>query len=262
MSTCPADLVAFAGRLADAAGEAIRPYFRQPIPVETKADSTPVTQADREGERAMRDLITRHYPGHGVIGEEFGESDAGADSVWVLDPIDGTTSFVTGRPWFGTLIALVHKGETVLGIIDQPVSGERWVGARGRPTTLNNRDISVRPCAGLGQASLDCTDAAMFTEAEGAAFAIIRDQAARVRYGTDCYAYGLLAAGFVDLVIEATMEYYDFAALVPVIEGAGGTITDWDGAPLGRGSDGRVVAAGDSRVHEAALAHLGPAAQE
>jgi inositol-phosphate phosphatase/L-galactose 1-phosphate phosphatase/histidinol-phosphatase len=259
MEVCPAEFVAFSNRLADASGDAIRPYFRQPIPVDTKPDNSPVTIADRAGEAAIRDLISRHYPEHGIIGEEMGRENEDAEFVWVLDPIDGTTSFITGRPLFGTLIALTHGGQSVLGIIDQPISGERWLGALGQDSLLNNKKISTRDCAALNQAALDSTSLEYFNEIELAAFEAIEKVVAHRRYGTDCYAYGLLAAGFVDLVIEATLNFWDFAALVPVIEGAGGFISDWNGDTLGPDSDGRIVAAGDRRIHKAALEILNAA---
>jgi len=178
---------------------------------------------------------------------------ADAKYVWVLDPIDGTKSFITGKPLFGTLIGLLHEGAAVLGLIDQPVLGERWLGARGRPTTLNGRPVHVRPCGELGRAALYATSPHMFEGADKQAFARVRDAVKLPLYGADCYAYGLLACGFADLVVEASLAAYDYCGVVAVIEGAGGVITDWTGAPLGLGSDGRVVAAGDRRSHERAL---------
>ena len=165
--------LAFAAELADAAGRAIRPYFRQPLSVDDKPDLSPVTAADRAAELAMRDLIERHFPEHGIVGEEFGRVREDAEFVWVLDPIDGTKSFISGVPLFGTLIALTGNGQPVLGIIDQPISGERWVGAAGRPTTLNSATIRCRPCAGLSAATLFATTPEMFLGSDAAAFARI-----------------------------------------------------------------------------------------
>ena len=180
-----------------------------------------------------------------------------ADLVWNLDPIDGTKAFLVGRPTFGTLISLLHQGRPILGIIDQPVSHERWVGERGEPSTCNGAEIRVRACAELAHAVLATTSPEIFrTEDEQRAFAKVAQAVRFTVYGGDCYAYGLLAMGFTDLVVEADLDLHDFAALVPVIEGAGGIITDWQAQPLGRGSDGRVVAAGDRRVHAQALALL------
>lgn len=255
---CPDDFVALAERLAAAGGEIALRHFRRPLEVERKVDDSPVTIADREAEAAMRALISEAYPEHGIIGEEFGTERADARYVWVLDPIDGTKSFITGKPVFGTLIALL-KGETpILGIIDQPITGERWIGALGHPTTLNGATVRVRPCPALAQAALDSTSPHYFKGSDATAFEALRDKAGLVRYGMDCYAYAVLATGFVDIVVEAGMHLHDFAALVPVIEGAGGVITDWQGRPLGPQGDGRVLAAGDSRVHEAARRILVP----
>jgi histidinol phosphatase-like enzyme (inositol monophosphatase family) len=248
-----AELVALAHALADAAGEVQRRYFRTPVGVETKADESPVTIADREAEAAMRDLLARRAPGHGILGEEHGSDGLDAELVWVLDPIDGTKSFITGRPLFGTLVALLQGGEPVLGLIDQAILGERWLGRAGEPSTHNGRPIHVRPCPTLDQAVMFVTSPRMFaTAALRAAYQRVEDRVQLPMFGGDCYAYGLLAMGFADLVVEADLEPYDYLALVPIIRGAGGLVTDWRGAPLGLGSDGRVLAAGDARVHAAA----------
>ena len=246
----------FAGELADAAGQAIRPYFRQALRVDDKPDLSPVTAADRAAERAMRELIERRFPEHGIVGEELGRVRENAEFVWVLDPIDGTKSFISGVPLFGTLIALTGNGHPVLGIIDQPISRERWVGAAGRPTTLNRAAIRCRPCAGLDAATLFATTPEMFFGPDAAAFGRVSGAVKLTRFGADCYAYGLVAAGFIDLVIEASLKPHDFCAMAPIVEGAGGVATDWRGERLGLASDGRVVVAGDHRAHEAALALL------
>ena len=255
-SADPAHYLDFAETLASAAGTAIRPHFRQPIAVDAKADRSPVTVADRESELAMRRLIAARYPDHGIIGEEFGRIREGAELVWVLDPIDGTKSFISGVPLFGTLIALLHRGRPILGLIDQPVSGERWIGAAGRPTLLNGNRIRARACAAPAAATLFCSSPTMFKPAEAPRFQRLHDAVRLVRWSADCYAYGLLATGFVDLVVEAAMKPYDYAALIPVVEGAGGLITDWAGKPLTLESDGTVLAAGDAGLHAAALALL------
>ena len=250
---CLEPFIDLAERLADASGAIVRRYFRTTLEVEDKPDKSPVTVADREAETAIRKLIEEAFPDHGIVGEEYGAVRADAKYVWVLDPIDGTKSFITGKPLFGTLIGLLHEGAAVLGLIDQPVLGERWLGARGRPTTLNGRPVHVRPCGELGRAALYATSPHMFEGADKQAFARVRDAVKLSLYGADCYAYGLLACGFADLVVEASLAAYDYCGVVAVIEGAGGVITDWTGAPLGLGSDGRVVAAGDRRSHERAL---------
>jgi inositol-phosphate phosphatase/L-galactose 1-phosphate phosphatase/histidinol-phosphatase len=249
-----AAFLAFAQELADAAGEVLRRYYRAPVEVAYKADESPVTTADREAERCMRDLIAARFPDHGIDGEEFASEHGDAELVWSLDPIDGTKAFVIGRPSFGTLISLLRKGQPQLGIIDQPILRERWVGVQGAPSTFNRATIQARPCADLAHAVLCTTAPQMFTTAwEQAAFARVEQAGRFTVYGGDCYAYGLLAMGFADLVIEANLQLHDFAALVPVVEGAGGVMTDWDGQPLAAGSDGRVIAAGDRRVHAQAL---------
>ncbi len=248
--------LALATELADAAGDAVRPYFRRPIAVDDKPDLSPVTAADRAAEAAMRRLISARFPAHGIIGEEFGREREAAEFVWVLDPIDGTKSFISGVPLFGTLIALAHRGRPLLGIIDQPISCERWIGVRGRPTTLNGAAIHCRPCPTLAAATVFATSPDMFRGGDGAAFARVTAAAKLVRFGADCYAYGLLAHGFIDLVIEASLKPYDFCAMLPIVEGAGGVASDWQGAPLTLASDGRVLVAGDRRAHEAARALL------
>jgi inositol-phosphate phosphatase/L-galactose 1-phosphate phosphatase/histidinol-phosphatase len=249
--------VAVALELADAAGEVVRPYFRKPLAIDDKADLTPVTIADRAAEQAMRGLIERRFPDHGIIGEEYGRVREAAEFVWTLDPIDGTKSFISGVPLFGTLIALTRTGRPILGIIDQPVSRERWVGVVGRPTMLNGTVVHCRACPDLGAATLFATSPDMFEGGNAAAFARVAKAVKLSRFGADCYAYGLLAAGFIDLVVEAGLKPYDFCPMVPIVEGAGGVVTDWRGAALDLASEGRAVMAGDRRTHRAALALLG-----
>jgi histidinol phosphatase-like enzyme (inositol monophosphatase family) len=240
--------VAAAEAAADAAGAAIRPLFRSALLVEAKGDASPVTEADRGAERAIRALLAERFPGHGVIGEEYGPERAEAEWVWVIDPIDGTRAFVTGRPLFGCLVALLHRGRPVLGVIDQPVSGERWVGVAGERTRFRSPFGGVagcRPCARMAEAELSCTSPDMFEPADRPGFERLRAAAHRVTWGGDCYAYGLLALGLVDAVAECTMKPWDWAALVPVVEGAGGRVTGWDGKPLTLESKGQVLAVGD-----------------
>jgi len=253
---CSQAHIALAHRLADAAGAVIRGYFRTPVLVDDKADASPVTIADRESEAAMRALINAERSEDGIYGEEYGPERTDAEWVWVLDPVDGTKAFITGKPCFGILIALLHHGVPVLGIIDQPILRERWLGVVGLPTTLNGAPIRVRACPELKLSALYATAPEMFIGADSVAWETLRAQVKLPRYGADCYAYGLLAAGFVDLVVEASLQPYDYCALVPVVEGAGGLLTDWQGQRLGLHSDGRVVAAGDPRAHAAALAVL------
>jgi len=246
-----ADDIALANMLADAAGTAIRPYFRARYDIETKADASPVTEADRAAERAMRALLDAERPRDGVIGEEYGVTRVGAARQWVLDPIDGTRSFIAGRPIFGTLIALLQDGWPVLGIIDQPISGERWVGAMGEKTMLNGLPARTRACRELTGAQLATTSPHLFDAHEGEHYlglvAAVSGGHAKQGpiYGGDCYNYGLLASGHIDIVVEAGLQLYDFAALVPIVEGAGGRMCDWAGEPLTDASDGRVIAIGD-----------------
>ena len=241
--------LALAEALADAARAVIRGYFRRKIAIDEKSDLTPVTIADREAEAAMRRLIEAQFPDHGIIGEEHGPTRADAEYVWVLDPIDGTKSFISGIPLFGTLIALTRSGRPVLGVIDQPILGERWLGAQGHPTFFNGARAHTRACASLAAATLYSTaPEGMFSGTDAVAFARLRAAVKLVRTGADCYAYAQLASGFIDLVVEGGLKPYDYCALVPVIKGAGGVMTDWQGRPLTLGSGGHVVACGDPRL--------------
>ncbi|MCA1940198.1 MAG: histidinol-phosphatase [Caenispirillum bisanense] len=252
----PAELLALANRLADTSGAVIRQYFRTPVAVDDKSDASPVTIADRGAEEAIRAVLAEVVPDHGIIGEEFGRANEGAELVWVLDPIDGTKAFISGKPSFGTLIALLKDGRPWLGVIDQPITGERWIGAAGHGTTLAGKALKTRPCTDLAQATLYATAPEMFKGDDWTAFQRLYQSVKLPRYGSDCYAYGLLALGFVDLVCEADLKVYDWAAVVPVIEQAGGIVTDWQGRPLTPDSDGHVLAAGDARLHAAALERL------
>ena len=241
------DDIALALRLADAAGAAIRPHFRSGISAERKGDATPVTLADRDAEDAMRRILRAEARDDSIIGEEFAAEAGKSGRSWVLDPIDGTTSFLAGRPIFGTLIALVVEGWPVLGVIDQPILGERWVGVSGRPTLLNGKPVRTRPCRALAEASLATTGPHYFDDHDGGHFMGLaaKTDHRRMIMGGDCYNYALLASGHIDLVCEAGLKLHDWAALVPVVEGAGGTMSDWNGDPLHAGSSGHVLALGD-----------------
>ncbi|WP_426955858.1 inositol monophosphatase family protein [Muricoccus radiodurans] len=254
------ELIASAEAAADLAGAAIRPLFRSHLLVEAKGDASPVTEADRAAERALRDHIARHHPDHGVIGEEYGPDRPDAEWVWVLDPIDGTRAFLTGRPLFGTLIALLHRGRPVLGIIDQPAGGERWLGVEGRPTRFTGPfggTVGCRPCPDLSAAELASTSPDIFPPGQDGGFRALRGAVRRVSWGGDCYIYGLLALGLIDVVVDATMKVWDWAALVPVVEGAGGRVTDHAGRPLTLDSDGTVMAVGDASLLPAVTRLLG-----
>lgn len=258
------ELVKFAEGLADAAGAIILRYWRIPVEVESKHEpgrpvaESPVTVADREAEAAMRLRIQSAYPSHGIFGEEFGNVNLSAEYVWVLDPIDGTKSFITGKPLFGTLIALLHQGRPVLGIIDQCVLKERWVGANGT-TKLNGKPVASKGVGRLKDAMLYATTPHMFGKGEEEErFGRLRDLVKRPLYGCDCYAYALVASGFgADLVVEADLGIYDYCALVPVVTCAGGCMTDWEGRELSLQnaelSKGRVVAAANEDLWAAAV---------
>jgi len=243
----------FAERLADAARPVSLKYFRSTIGAETKSDASPVTIADRETETRLRQMITEAHPEHGIVGEEFGNLNADADYVWVIDPIDGTQAFITGKPLFGTLIGLYRGGRPLLGVMDMPALGERWSAGQGLPTLFDGAPARVRRCADLADAWLYATSPQMFTEPNFPCFESLRRASRRAVYGAECQAYGLLASGHVDLVCEDTLQLYDYAALIPIVEGAGGVITDWRGNTLGFKSDGTVIAAGDPAMHAAAI---------
>ncbi len=253
-------LVAAAEAAADAAGAAIRPWFRTGLAAEQKLDDSPVTLADRAAEAAMRAVLAARFPSHGILGEEDGEERSGARLRWVIDPIDGTRAFLTGRPTFGTLVALLDDGTPILGLIDQPITGERWLGVAGQPTRFTGPwpgQAGCRPCAGLAAAELSCTSPSIFLPAQQPGWDRLAAASRRVTWGGDCYAYGLLALGQIDVVAEATLKLWDWAALVPIVEGAGGRITDWQGAALHPGSDGSVLAVGDPALLPEAVRLLG-----
>jgi myo-inositol-1(or 4)-monophosphatase len=262
------DFERFIERLADVSGETILPFFRTAIAADDKARGgafDPVTEADRAAEIAMRRLIEAHFPDHGVIGEEFGSLRADAEYVWVLDPIDGTKSFISGFPTWGTLIGLTHKGRPVFGLMHQPFTKERFFGdgaaafwrgpSRHGADLFDKRKLTTRPCAELAQATVMTTSPLLIDPLLREKFHRVEEKTRLSRYGGDCYAYCALAAGHVDLVIETGLNPYDIVALIPIVEGAGGIVTSWSGEGAEKG--GAVVAAGDRRVHAAALEILG-----
>jgi histidinol phosphatase-like enzyme (inositol monophosphatase family) len=244
---------AFADKLADAAARAIEPYFRSQLQVTDKGAALfdPVTAADQAAEQAMRDLILEHYPSHGILGEEDEAVIGSSPLTWVLDPIDGTRAFITGLPLWGTLIALNDGQAPVIGVMNQPFTGERYSGSPSG-SWLNGAPLRTRPCAQLSGATLMCTTPDMFqTAGQRAAFEAVASRARLLRYGGDCYAYCMLASGFVDVIVEASLQPYDVQALMPIIEGAGGVITSWDGGSAHNG--GAVVACGDPQLHAQVL---------
>jgi histidinol phosphatase-like enzyme (inositol monophosphatase family) len=243
---------------ADAAGAVIRRYFRSRIGADQKADLSPVTLADRQAEQAMRAIIAQNWPEHGILGEEYGAERDGHAYQWVLDPIDGTRAFITGRPVFGALIALLRDGVPLLGIIDQPVTGERWIGVAGEPTRFSSPfggQAGTRACGSLAAAELSATSPAMMGD-DLPRWERLSAAVRRTSWGGDCYAYGLLALGHIDIVAERDLKIWDWAALVPVVEGAGGRMVDWEGRALVPGCDGDAIAVGDAGLLPAALAAL------
>lgn len=250
-------MLALASALADDARAYVRPRFRRKLAVTDKADGTPVTDVDKAVEALLRKRIRSAFPEHGLIGEEEGGERGDAEWVWVIDPIDGTLSFILGKPTFATLIGLMHRNRPVLGVIEHPALGDRWIGAAGHGTNHNGEAVHVRSCASVGGAALTTTGPNWFAGDELRAFDRVRAKAGIQHWGADCHSYGLLASGFIDLVVESGHLLHDFCALVPVVEGAGGVMTDWAGRPLGPGSSPRVIAAGDAGTHREALALLG-----
>ncbi|MES1158820.1 MAG: histidinol-phosphatase [Terricaulis silvestris] len=255
--------LAFADTLADAARGAILPYFRAPHTVEHKGGARldPVTEADRGAEQAMRALIEREFPEHGILGEEFGTKASRSGYTWALDPVDGTRAFIAGLPLWGVLIALAYDGKPIVGVMDQPYLDERYSGwsvegSRGASLVSRGktRSLRTRACAGLGDAILSSTDAMLFQGDEADGFARVREAARLTRYGYDCYAYAMVAMGGIDLVIESGLRAWDIQALIPIIEGAGGGVCAWDGGDASGG--GRVLAYGDARVRDEAMALL------
>ncbi|NKC12204.1 MAG: histidinol-phosphatase [Gammaproteobacteria bacterium] len=250
--TTPTDwapLCDFAQALADIARPIILDYFGRAPQAARKGDNTPVTAADRDSEQVMRGLIEQRFPGHGIYGEECGIKEGTSSYLWLLDPIDGTKSFITGKPLFGTLIALLHDGVPVIGVVDTPALSRRWVGCVGQATVEGASECRVSACTELASAKLASTSIDMFAGAALNGYQRLSERVWFRTFGGDCFVYAMLASGHLDLVVEAGLAPYDYLSMVPVIEGAGGVITDWSGAPLGLNSDGKVIAAGSRELH-------------
>ncbi|SCK42232.1 histidinol-phosphatase, inositol monophosphatase family [Variovorax sp. HW608] len=254
----PEDDLRVAHALADAAAAHSMRLFRTPLDIIAKADESPVTRADREAEQAMRDILGAQRPADGIFGEEHGLTRLEAERVWVLDPIDGTRSFITGSPLWGTLIALVRGGRVELGMVDMPVLGERWIGQPGIGAERNGQAVRVRDCTAIADARIVTTSPDIFNAADWQAFDRLSRKCAMRRFGGDCYGYAQLAGGTIDLVVETGLQPYDYLGPTGLIEAAGGIVTDWEGRPLGLQSDGRVVAAATRELHRQALSLLAP----
>ena len=254
------DFSQFVNELATQSGQAILPFFRSGFAIRDKSDGgifDPVTEADRAGEAAMRQLIRRTFPTHGIIGEEFGDEQTDAEYIWVLDPIDGTKAFMAGLPLWGTLIGLTRNRVPAYGLMHQPFTGERFDGDGGSASyrgPQGERKLMTRRCRSLGDAIISTTSPRLFNDGDLAAYERVEREAKLARYGCDCYAYCMLAAGHIDIVVEAGLKPHDIVALIPIIEGAGGVVTTWDGGSAAGG--GSIVAAGDRRLHEAVLGLL------
>ncbi len=248
-----APLAEFACDLASLAASVTRPYFRQPLDVISKADSSPVTIADQECERLIRETIAKRYPDHGILGEEHGFDGSDKSDVWVIDPIDGTKSFVSGLPLYGTLIAYTQMKDAIIGVLSMPELDEFWIGIKGEGCFFNGSRCRTSDCTSLGEAILMTTSLEYFTQADREKFQTLAGATRIRRYGGDCYIYAMVAAGFADLAVETGLKSYDYMALVPVIEEAGGVITDWSGKRPGFNSDGSIIAAASKELHEQAL---------
>jgi inositol-phosphate phosphatase / L-galactose 1-phosphate phosphatase / histidinol-phosphatase len=250
---------AFAETLAELARPIARRYFRSDLTITDKPDATPVTLADMEIETAIRAEIARVYPAHGVLGEEHEATNLDADWVWVIDPVDGTKAFTCGKPQFGTLVALTYRGEPIVGVIDQPIINERWVGAKGLGATFNGAPMATRARAKtLAEAIVLVTSPDIFLGENVTAFERLKRACKGVYYGGDCYNFALVASGHIDLVVEAGLKTVDFAALVNPITEAGGVCCDWLGNALTLSSNGTIVAAANQRLADAVLAVLAP----
>jgi myo-inositol-1(or 4)-monophosphatase len=256
------DFAAFVDELATVSGSAILPFFRTAIASTDKNKGgvfDPVTEADRAGEAAMRQMIKRTFPSHGIVGEEYGDERPDQEFVWVLDPIDGTKAFISGLPLWGTLIGLKRHGSPCYGMMHQPFTRERFFGDGGSAnwrSPIGERTLRTRPCKSLADATLSATTPRMFEGEKLEGFLRVEKEARLTRFGYDCYAYCMLAAGQIDVVIEAGLKPYDIVPLVPIIEGAGGVVTSWTGGDPFRG--GAVLACGDPRLHEITLKLLNP----
>jgi histidinol phosphatase-like enzyme (inositol monophosphatase family) len=248
MSDYEKHFAAFFNEAADLAGEITLKYFRKIIPIDDKDDKSPVTQADREIEQRLRDLIGKKFPDHGIVGEEFGAMNEKAEFVWVIDPIDGTRAFMTGKPLFGTIIGLMHTGKPVVGMVDQAFTQERWFGIADLYATHNNTPIKVAAPRALETSRLYTGSPDMFRGENFEKYLSLCQTAKWPQYGCDCYAYGLMAMGWADLVVEQKLKIYDVAGIVPIVTGAGGFAGDWHLNPITFGFTGQMIAASSQKL--------------
>ncbi len=246
-------IVRCAVKAAKAGGKIIEQYYRRPVLNHQKEDHSPVTVADQKAEQRIRQIIIDAFPTHGIIGEEFGEENAGAEFVWVIDPLDGTKSFMAGRPTFAVLIGVLHHGKPVVGVMYQPILQELWIGSQDDVSLFNGKAIRTSACTEFAQAIIATTGPDYFSREQNEMYAVIASRSKFQLWGGDCYNYGLLAMGYVDLVIEAGMKLHDVAGLIPIIEGAGGIVTDWYGRSLQQGFNGTLVAASSGALHQKSL---------
>lgn len=246
------ETIDFAGYLADEARKITKSYYHKSkdfLSIESKEDGTPATEADRKVEEMIRKLIQINHSEHGIFGEEFGEYNENAEFKWVIDPIDGTKSFMSGRPLFGTLIALLQNGKPILGIIDQPITEERWIGVNEQTLYDNIKPVKTRECKEISDACMAITTPDMFDKEEWEKVCKARQAVSQTIFGGDCYSYGQLAMGGLDVIIESDLKPYDYMALIPVVENAGGIVTDWQGDKLTMQSQGQLIACGDKDLH-------------
>ena len=244
------EFISFANILADESAKVIMEYFRQTLTIENKDDDTPVTIADKKSELKIRELINHAYPSHGILAEEFDNTNLDSEYIWVIDPIDGTRSFIAGHKDFGTLIALLHNNKPILGIINCPAHNERWVGIKDHHTTCNNIKVSTSSIKKIEDSYLFTSGQFFYEPFLKKGFEKIKEQSKYFRYGGDCYMYGMLASGLIDVVIEDTLKAHDYMALVNIIEGAGGKITDKFGKNVNIESDGSLVASCNPNIHQ------------
>ncbi|PPR43490.1 MAG: Fructose-1,6-bisphosphatase/inositol-1-monophosphatase [Alphaproteobacteria bacterium MarineAlpha6_Bin2] len=250
MSKIPQQLIKLANKCADASGKIIKKYFRKKIKINLKKDNTPFTKADIEAEKIIRELILKQEPNCGFVGEETGSINMNREYCWVVDPLDGTKSFITGKPSFGTLIGLLKNNKPVLGILNQPILNERWVGIAGVETKYNNKKVRVRKCKSIKGAKMYATSPMMFQGRNKKIYKNVRAKIGECLFGADCYSHGLMSLGFVDVILEANLKPWDYIASASIISGAGGKITDWNDNDLNLQSDGRILATGDSNIHK------------